>query len=229
MTNTIVSAGIILLEGDFQLITFNLAALQILAFPTSTDRILQPEAFLQDRIKKRLLKQPSNGNGNHLAHSNSQLVKEYKSGGRQYTCNVFHMSASANGTVSGKSTSRITIVLERQVSFEDVLENSLNRYDLTRREAETVRHLVSGLTSKEIADQMRVSPNTVKSFLRIVMVKMRCTTRTGIVGKIISPRSPVAIYSRDDDKYIDREKLNGTSSNRIPHEEKLRLLRPSLS
>jgi DNA-binding CsgD family transcriptional regulator len=35
-----------------------------------------------------------------------------------------------------------------------------------------------------MADRMKISPNTVKSFLRLVMVKMGVSTRSGILGKI---------------------------------------------
>jgi DNA-binding CsgD family transcriptional regulator len=41
-----------------------------------------------------------------------------------------------------------------------------------------------GLTSKELATRMNISPNTVKAFLRLIMIKMGVTTRAGIVGKL---------------------------------------------
>ena len=34
---------------------------------------------------------------------------------------------------------------------------------------------------------MHISPNTVKAFLRLVMVKMDVSTRSGIIGKIVGP------------------------------------------
>ncbi len=37
-----------------------------------------------------------------------------------------------------------------------------------------------------IAVRMNISPNTVKAFLRLVMVKMGATTRSGIVGRIFT-------------------------------------------
>jgi DNA-binding CsgD family transcriptional regulator len=59
------------------------------------------------------------------------------------------------------------------------------QFDLTARERETVEYLLQGLTSKEIAVRMQISPNTVKAFLRLVMVKMGVSTRSGIVGKMV--------------------------------------------
>jgi hypothetical protein len=32
---------------------------------------------------------------------------------------------------------------------------------------------------------MSISPNTVKAFIRLVMVKMNVSTRSGIIGKIV--------------------------------------------
>jgi len=63
--------------------------------------------------------------------------------------------------------------------------------NLTQRERETVGLLVRGLTSKEIAQHMGISPNTVKSFLRLVMTKAGVSTRTGLIGRVsgIVPRS----------------------------------------
>ncbi len=60
-------------------------------------------------------------------------------------------------------------------------------YGLTAREQETVQFLLEGFTSKEIAQRMMISPNTVKAFIRLVMVKMSVSTRSGIVGKIVGP------------------------------------------
>ena len=62
------------------------------------------------------------------------------------------------------------------------------RYNLTAREQETVQFLVEGFTSKEIAQRMKISPNTVKAFIRLVMVKMDVSTRSGIIGKIVGTR-----------------------------------------
>ena len=58
-------------------------------------------------------------------------------------------------------------------------------FGFTGRELETVEFPVQGLTSKEIADRMNISPNTVKAFIRIIMMKTGTSTRSGVVGKIL--------------------------------------------
>ena len=81
------------------------------------------------------------------------------------------------------------VMLERDAasSFSALTEIS-QEFDLTQRERETVEFLMQGLTSKEIATRMNISPNTVKAFLRLVMVKMKVSTRSGIAGKITASR-----------------------------------------
>lgn len=69
----------------------------------------------------------------------------------------------------------------QSTNFSEVTE----RFHLTLREREMVGLLTFGLTSKEIADRMNISPNTVKTFFRLVMTKMGVSTRAGIVGKIV--------------------------------------------
>ncbi len=68
------------------------------------------------------------------------------------------------------------------------------QFHLTPREQQTLHFLLKGMTSKEIANHMAISPHTVKAFLRLVMSKMQVTTRSGIIGKIVkideSPATP---------------------------------------
>ena len=74
------------------------------------------------------------------------------------------------------------VLLERDASGSSLKEISA-RFGLTRREGETVEFLLQGLTSKEIGTRMQISSNTVKAFIRLVMVKMKVSTRSGIAGK----------------------------------------------
>jgi DNA-binding NarL/FixJ family response regulator len=48
-----------------------------------------------------------------------------------------------------------------------------------------MRLLAEGFCSKEIAARMKISPNTVKAFVHLVMVKMSVSTRSGIIGKLV--------------------------------------------
>jgi DNA-binding CsgD family transcriptional regulator len=78
--------------------------------------------------------------------------------------------------------------LERSVHHvsPDIVK-MVQQFRLTNRERETIEFLMEGLTSKQIADRMKISPNTVKAFVRTIMVKTGASTRSGIVGKIVPP------------------------------------------
>jgi DNA-binding CsgD family transcriptional regulator len=53
-----------------------------------------------------------------------------------------------------------------------------------------VELLIEGMTTKEMAQALGLSPNTIKSFLRLVMAKMGVSTRSGIVGKLLENNHP---------------------------------------
>jgi DNA-binding CsgD family transcriptional regulator len=165
--------GFLLLDAGLNLIASNAPALQILCFPSGADRIKQPKVFLADRVQTTLL--------DHRRHEGPAFVKEFKSGKRRYVCKSFQVDC--NGQYSLQPA--FAVLLERNAtSSNSALTEISEQFDLTQRERETVEFLLQGFTSKEIATRMKISPNTVKAFLRLVMVKMKVSTRSGIAGKI---------------------------------------------
>lgn len=177
MSTAIAVPGFLLLNGSLQPVAFNAEAVQILAYPTKPDGIRYKDVFLKDKIRSSLL--------NHQNGSQQTFVKEYRSGGRQYVCRAFKIDCVARADALFTTA----LLLERHCSTATELHDLLLQFDLTPREQEAVMLLVEGLTSKEIAQRMKISPNTVKAFLRLVMVKMDVSTRSGIVGKIVGPHS----------------------------------------
>jgi DNA-binding CsgD family transcriptional regulator len=99
-------------------------------------------------------------------------------GGAEYGCRVFRVQ-SFNGSGSAATFAlHIRKVLSISRSFERVIE----MYRLTERESEILKGIAMGLTSKALAKRMNISPNTVNSFLRMIMIKLGVTTRAGMVG-----------------------------------------------
>lgn len=173
-TFTVSAPGFILLDGKLNPVAYNSEAVQILSFPTKPERIKQIPSFLSDKIRSSLLTGASPG---------PEFVREYKSGLRTYCCRAFRIDCSGDRKVPIAAA----LLLERHASGVAALGELSRQFDLTTRECETVALLLEGLTSKEIATRMKISPNTVKAFLRLVMVKMDVSTRSGIVGKFVGP------------------------------------------
>jgi DNA-binding CsgD family transcriptional regulator len=170
-------SGFLLLDAEFNLIASNDPALQILCFPSEASRIKQPKVLLADRVRIALL--------DHRHRDKKVFVREIQSGKRCYICKTFQVNYS-----NGHSTPQpaFAVLLERVAAGGMTPAELTERFALTQRECETVEYLLQGLTSKEIAVRMKISPNTVKAFLRLVMVKMRVSSRSGIAGKVAGSR-----------------------------------------
>jgi DNA-binding CsgD family transcriptional regulator len=111
------------------------------------------------------------------------LVDRLQSGKRLYQCRAVRVNAIGGSA----SPSSIGVFLERGTSRAIPLAQVAEKFKLTGREQEVLQYLSEGgLTTKEIAARIRISPNTVKSFLRSIMIKMGVTTRSGILGKAIA-------------------------------------------
>ena len=170
-------SGFLLLDWSLNVVASNSEAFQILSYPNKPDRIKQATVFLSDRIRT--------GWVDHQSSDDSRIVKEYHSGRRHYVCRGFQVDC--NGRFSPQPA--IAVLLERNVPPDLALEELCRQFDLTPRERETVELLVQGLTTKEIATRLAISPNTVKAFVRLVMVKMSVSTRSGIVGRLTGSRT----------------------------------------
>ncbi len=99
-------------------------------------------------------------------------------GPTEYDCRVFRVQP-LNGLMTGAT---FTLHLKRTPSMNHSLEKVVELYRLTDRESEILHGISLGLTSKALAKRMNISPNTVNSFLRMIMIKLGVTTRAGMVG-----------------------------------------------
>ena len=160
--------GFLLMDDKCHLLATNEHAVQILTFPNGSDKIKHLQLFLRDKIRSALV--------NHQS-KDLEFLRQYQSGRRRYLCRSFQLYSDLS------DSHPVAIVLDRNSSGITMTSDLVAQFDITPREQETVQLLLQGLTSKEIANRMRISPNTVKAFLRLVMVKMGVSTRSGIVGR----------------------------------------------
>ena len=169
--------GLVIVDASLNVIAANVHALQILTYPIGSEKVKRQSTVLRQKIG--ILIPPS---------SQQELVnvREFRSGRRTYLCRSFVLDASVSG---GSASPAHVLVLERRASNTVALSEAYERFGLTPREQQTIQLLMEGLTSKEIAERMKISPSTVKAFLRLVMVKMSVNTRSGIVGKVLGSRT----------------------------------------
>src|SRR5512138_807417 len=158
--------GLVLLDSSLKPIFYNAEALRIVSYPDKPART--PDIRFSQSIRLLVRERPG---------VDAPTTTHLESGRRRYVCRAFGLEpASHTG-----SRPTIAVTLERDSLFRD----QVARFQLTDRELEVVQLLTGGLTSKEIAQRMNISLNTVKTFFRLVMIKMGVTTRAGVIGKLV--------------------------------------------
>ena len=171
--------GLIVVDASLSLVASNTEVLQILTFPDRPEKIQNLDAWLANKVRCNLLE----------SRSRSGLVGEFLSARRTYLCRSFPLDVAASHKNGSPPGGLLVLMLERKSNEAVTIAEISERFGLTAREQETVQFLLEGFTSKEIAQRMKISPNTVKAFIRLVVVKMSVSTRSGIIGKIVGPRA----------------------------------------
>lgn len=109
--------------------------------------------------------------------------------GREYSCRVFELKPWSDDIVPPVTA----LYFRQEKSVMETVFQVSEEYHLTDREQEALIGVAMGLSSKELAVRMNISPNTVKAFLRLVKIKMGSSTRAGIVGKLIDKGGRMAL------------------------------------
>lgn len=169
---SVTEGGMVLLDLSLQLVAFDAGAAAILNDYHSPDES-EPGAS----VPKEVLDLIRNRKPSEL----STMKTHFSMGKRKYSCRAYLLE-SRNESFT---LPMVALHLERDSSYTDALSEVIAEYHLTSREQEALRGISMGLTSKELAEQMNISPNTVKAFLRLIMIKMGVTTRAGIVAKLL--------------------------------------------
>jgi len=76
--------------------------------------------------------------------------------------------------------------MDKEAHSGSAIVKLAGQYGLTEREQQTLSGICSGLSNKELAVRMQISPNTVKAFVHIIMLKMGVATRAEIAARIQS-------------------------------------------
>ncbi len=167
------AAGLLLLDASMHPLYTNGEAMCILSYPEESRTAHHLRDFVWEEIRL-----PSPGKA---TVPRTPSARTFLSGRRHYLCRVFVLEHDSKNLTAPA----LAVLLERSHAIAADVNQAAGEFHLTDRERQTVKLLFEGLTSKEIAARMGISPNTVKVFLHLVMVKMRVTTRSGIAGKIL--------------------------------------------
>jgi DNA-binding CsgD family transcriptional regulator len=178
--NAPTARGVMLVDAGFRVIASNPEVLQILTFPERPEQIHDLDSCVANKLRSKLVHR----------QSASGMAGEVRSARRTYLCRFFSLDPVVSPKDISARSGRLQIVMIERKSpgAASILEVS-ERFGLTRRELETVQFLLEGFTSKEIAQRMSISANTVKAFIRLVMAKMDVSTRSGIAGKVACART----------------------------------------
>ncbi len=167
------AAGFLLMDSSLNPVSFNAEAIQILSYPEKLADLARSELFLAEKIRSTLTRTRSSGE--------SPFVAEFRSGRRRYFCRAFLVDSGAKEPFRPSTA----MLLERGPSGLVPLSQVCQQFKLTQREREVMEYLLQGMSSKVIANRMNLSPNTVKAFLRLIMIKTGASSRSAMVGKII--------------------------------------------
>jgi DNA-binding CsgD family transcriptional regulator len=167
--------GFLVADASLKPLFANHEAITVLTYPAPPPPNIA-DAF-QKKIRRSLLRDGSSPTDRSRAHR----VIQFKSGRRTYFCRAFLLDGNGNGS----KCMAVLVVLERGMPGSLPLSQIIQQFQLTHREQEAVSLLLKGLGNKEMAEQMGISANTVKAFLRQVTIKLGVSSRAGIVTKVL--------------------------------------------
>jgi DNA-binding CsgD family transcriptional regulator len=167
------SPGLLLFDSSLKPIYISEEAVAILSYPERPRKNGHLRSFLVRAIDSLFPRQDES--------LFPKIPHEFVSGKRLYKVRVFTLRPRL---VNGPGPT-LAVMLERNHRASIDITKAAERFRLTHRETEALELLTLGHKTKEIASQMRISPNTAKTFLRSVMFKIGARERTGILAKIL--------------------------------------------
>jgi len=187
----VAEVGLVLMDLSLKLIAFDRGAAAILNY--SNQPGVKPDAAAC--IPKEIL---DTIRGRKPADLPS-VKAHFRVGKSEYICRPYLVEPN-NGSMTHPV---VALHLEKVSSASDTIHEVAEKYGLTDREQEVLRGISMGLANKELADRMSISPNTVKAFLRLIMIKMGVSTRAGIVANILHNGATLEerVMAADDEEF----------------------------
>ena len=169
----LVDGGLVLLDASLKPVAFDRGAMTILNGSQAHHENLHREIS----IPKEILDVIKNHNPLDLA---SVRLHFWTSSGK-YSLRAYRIEPQAETLTEPL----VALHFVRASSAETAVRDVGAQYHLTEREQQALIGIVSGLSSKQLAAQMKISPNTVKAYIRLIMVKMGVESRAEIAAKLL--------------------------------------------
>jgi DNA-binding CsgD family transcriptional regulator len=166
-------AGLLLVDLSLKLVAYDDGAVAILRQPDKLGKYRDVRDCIPQEVTELVRKQSTGDRSSAVTYFNIRDTR--------YTCRGFWIDP--NNEWSRQPV--VALHIERKSSVSDTLHQISAEYHLTLREQEALNGVLAGLSSKELARQMNISPNTVKAFLRLIMIKMGVSTRVELFAKIL--------------------------------------------
>ncbi len=169
------ASGLLLTDSSLKPLYANKEAVRVLIYPKDPGKISNVDRIVEEKAHSLIASLRTDS-------PSSSLFREFVSGRRVYHCRAVTMDPDPHRPLQPA----LALLLERRqagcVNFAPIGDH----YRLAPREREALGWLALGLTGKEIAARMKISPNTVKTLLHLVMIKMDVSTRTAVMAKLIA-------------------------------------------
>ncbi len=167
-TSPEIESGLILLDSSCSVVTLDGGAAAILA--NCRHRRREPPS-IDERIKEavRRLSDPACSEHQVRIDLNDVICRTY-------------LLESRDPSIAKPL---IAVLLQRHQKSRDLLDDIAARYHLTQREQQALRGLSTGLSTKALAATMNIKPSTLRSFLRLIKIKMGAPTRSELMAKLL--------------------------------------------
>jgi len=162
--------GLLIADASLNLTGANSEAIKALSYPHDPSKIRS----IHSLVRKKLL----------IYLKNPAMASEFQSGKRRYR----FRRVPLDGLPGRGNDGAFALILDRSSSelfIVAALMKAATQFGLSTREQETVELILRGLSSKDIAERMKISHHTVRTFLRMVMVKMDVASRSEIIAKVL--------------------------------------------
>jgi len=129
--------------------------------------------------KDNMLNEKDNGK-----NSESHIIDIIKSEKRSYNVWGTILTDSPYDPALKDRQRQYLFILDRKCNNGNIKKN-FRKWNLNRREIEIVQLLIADRSNKEIANDLDLSFNTIKGYMKLLMRKLDVNSRAGIVSKVL--------------------------------------------